>query len=257
MATLLERYRNGECEGVWSDLERLGPAVRDEPYFEDARAVAEETMKRVRHNAELLVERLKTLGYQFISERGELFQNMLQMMSDNDRTVAALKKTAPGPDPQYPEFFAAAQKIERENEPLLWQRQALRDKLVASEETSHQKQGNHGSGTPLVPPSSAVGDAIRKYEESIGGPIPLSLRAWCEIVGSVSLIGTHPTLCFRAQRPKPTMFISTHLPNAKKQAAALRAEGVNATTTWERPPRRRTLLADPLVVGCAFEGERG
>jgi hypothetical protein len=212
MATLLERYRNGECEGVWSDLERLGPAVRDEPHFDDAGAVAEETMKRVRHNAELLVERLKTLGYQFISERGELLQNTVQMMSDNDRTLAALKKTAPGPDPRYPEFFATAQKIERENEPLLRQRQALRDQLVALEETYRQKQGKHGSGTRLAPPSSTVDDAIRKYEESIGGPIPLSLRAWCEIVGSVSLIGTHPTLCFRAQRPKPTHVVHQHAP---------------------------------------------
>jgi hypothetical protein len=53
------------------------------------------------------------------------------------------------------------------------------------------------------------------------------------------------------------LLISTHLPNAEKQAAALRAEGVNATTTWERPPRPRTLLTDPLAVCCTFEEEGG
>ncbi len=53
------------------------------------------------------------------------------------------------------------------------------------------------------------------------------------------------------------MFISTHLPNAEKKAAAWRAEGINATTTCELPPRPRTLLADPLVVCCTFEEEGG
>jgi hypothetical protein len=61
----LERYTAGEYEQVWNDLLALGPAVREEPNYSQARAVAEETMRRVRRNCELIVDRLRALGYQF------------------------------------------------------------------------------------------------------------------------------------------------------------------------------------------------
>jgi hypothetical protein len=51
MLAFLEGYRNGEHAEVWSGLERLGESVRDEPYVTDAAAVAEETMKRARHDS--------------------------------------------------------------------------------------------------------------------------------------------------------------------------------------------------------------
>jgi hypothetical protein len=61
----LERYRGGEYEQVWSDLQALGPSVRQEPHYSQAREVAAETMRRVRRNCELLVSRLGALGYVF------------------------------------------------------------------------------------------------------------------------------------------------------------------------------------------------
>lgn len=61
----LERYRNGEYEQVWIDLQALGPAVRHEPHYAQAQAVAAETMRRVRRNCDLLVSRLRALGYVF------------------------------------------------------------------------------------------------------------------------------------------------------------------------------------------------
>lgn len=61
----LERYRNGEYEQVWNDLQALGPSIRQEPYATQARDVATETMRRVRRNCERLVARLQTLGYVF------------------------------------------------------------------------------------------------------------------------------------------------------------------------------------------------
>jgi len=45
---------------VWADLEALGDAVREKRDFVDAPAVANETMKRVRHNAEVVVARLES-----------------------------------------------------------------------------------------------------------------------------------------------------------------------------------------------------
>jgi hypothetical protein len=61
----LERYRNGEYEQVWIDLQSLGPAVRHEPHYAQAQAVAAETMRRVRRNCDFLVSQLRALGYVF------------------------------------------------------------------------------------------------------------------------------------------------------------------------------------------------
>ena len=68
MATYLQRYIEGEHEAVWDELLALGPAIREEPLYTDALAVARETMTRVRYNVELLVARLRTNGYKFWSK---------------------------------------------------------------------------------------------------------------------------------------------------------------------------------------------
>jgi hypothetical protein len=59
------RYLAGEYEPVWDDLLALGPRVREVPYYDDAVAVACETMRRVRRNCEVLIPRLEHLGWQF------------------------------------------------------------------------------------------------------------------------------------------------------------------------------------------------
>jgi hypothetical protein len=61
----LERYKNGEYEQVWQELQSLGADVRNEPYYTEAQAVATETMRRVRRNCERIISRLRTLGYVF------------------------------------------------------------------------------------------------------------------------------------------------------------------------------------------------
>ncbi len=60
-----ERYINGEHEAVWSDLQLLGRRVRDDPTFEDARAVARETMRRSLRNLQLIDDRLQRIDYEF------------------------------------------------------------------------------------------------------------------------------------------------------------------------------------------------
>jgi len=62
---LVGRYQSGECAAVWKDLVALGPDVRKPPYDAAARAVAAETMRRVKHNYELVVNRLRGLDYEF------------------------------------------------------------------------------------------------------------------------------------------------------------------------------------------------
>ncbi|WIG60783.1 MAG: hypothetical protein OJF49_003531 [Ktedonobacterales bacterium] len=65
MTTYLERYLAGERERVWAELLALGARVRDEPVYSDALAVARETMRRARHNIEVLIPRLEEIGYYF------------------------------------------------------------------------------------------------------------------------------------------------------------------------------------------------
>src|SRR5581483_7742544 len=65
MDALIERYRAGEHERVWSELTAAGSAVRVEPLRAMAAAVARETMRRARANIEILIPRLHELGYQF------------------------------------------------------------------------------------------------------------------------------------------------------------------------------------------------
>src|SRR5438093_10905633 len=46
---------------------------------------------------------------------------------------------------------------------------------------------------PLTPPAPDILDQIAELERLVG-PLPLSLRVWYEVVGSVSLQGRHPQL---------------------------------------------------------------
>src|SRR6185312_10325462 len=47
-------------------------------------------------------------------------------------------------------------------------------------------------GMPLMPPERRLADMIRLQQDA--GPFSVSLRAWFEIVGSVTLLGRHPIL---------------------------------------------------------------
>ncbi len=125
MATFVERYRDGEREQVWAELVALGKTVREEPLFDDAWDVARETMTRARTNVELLLERLKQIGYQF--ER---------------------------PDR------------------VFW------------------------------PAQPGVSARIDEFEQEVG-PVPLSLRAWCEVVGEVAFVGIYPRLAYYASSVTP------------------------------------------------------
>jgi hypothetical protein len=99
----LERYHNGEYEQVWSDLQALGPTVRQEPHYSLAREVAAETMRRVRRNCELLVSRLRSAGYVFgiypDGSRGYYTQGPLVPPSDSTRSDCAELEAQVGPLP--------------------------------------------------------------------------------------------------------------------------------------------------------------
>jgi hypothetical protein len=124
MATnYLERYLAGEYEQVWSELQALGPSVRQKPYLAEAHKVAAETMRRVRRNCERIVARLRASDYQF---------------------------------GVYPDGS-----------------------------TGYFTEG------PLVDPSKEMRNDRKELEE-ICGPLPLSLVAFWQEVGSVDWVGMRP-----------------------------------------------------------------
>jgi hypothetical protein len=86
----LERYRRGECEAVWEELQAQGTAVFAEPLRTDAQAVAQETMRRVRVNVEILIPRLQTLGYQFDNLGSEASQCAIPLLPPPPDIVARL-----------------------------------------------------------------------------------------------------------------------------------------------------------------------
>jgi hypothetical protein len=255
MPTFLQRYQAGDHRRVWADLEALGDAVREKRDLVDAQAVANETMKRVRHNAEVVVARLESLGYQFDSHAGsigDMLEGMQRGMEQTDRYAEFVRQNPSKPDCNFPEFQAVLEPLRRQRETLEAQRLAAREKLNALEKQIRERGCESAKTSAIKAPSPTVADEIAEIEEWAGGPLPLSLRAWCEIVGSVSLVGTHPALSFEAERQTPMMFINPDFHrDAAGEVAKLRAAGVKATTVLETPPRPP--FADPLEIACSLD----
>lgn len=120
-----QRYQQGEYVQVWRELVALGDQVRSEPHYNDARAVAQETMRRVRHNVELIHSRLQAIGYEF-------------------------------------QFPAKA----------------------------------------VSPPRNEQIAELDEFEREVGH-VPLSLRAWAEVVGSVNFMGNYPKLSICEEEYNP------------------------------------------------------
>ena len=62
----LARYRAGECEAVWAELDALGDVAVDGPLATEAKTVAHETMKRLLANVEAIARNLVAAKYQLL-----------------------------------------------------------------------------------------------------------------------------------------------------------------------------------------------
>ena len=66
MSTLHSRYLAGDYIGVWQEIRLLQHRIHWPQYIDDITAVVTETMRRARHNVDLIIEHLQDDGYQFV-----------------------------------------------------------------------------------------------------------------------------------------------------------------------------------------------
>jgi hypothetical protein len=205
--SLLRRYQAGEHEAVWSDMRALGAEVRKAPYADDAWAVARETMRRARHNVELIIRRLDQLGYRFWDgEQGTLGpQTFAMSMGGKIMTypsAADAAKEALNLDPSRipsPGMRKHVEDARRRLAGLLGPFMEMQAKVAVQQRQRIKKQAaitDHLTDANVFSPPSTEETAQLRDLEKKGMFLPLSLRAWFEEVGDVNLAGAHPSLCF-------------------------------------------------------------
>ncbi|GAA6616255.1 hypothetical protein [Scytonema sp. NUACC26] len=90
--TFFSRYLAGDRQSVWSELQALGEII--EPSLRaDALAVAREIMRRVKLNLEIIVHRLKKLGFEFSDPKRVLVpvqSHTLQLLDDFEQQWGTL-----------------------------------------------------------------------------------------------------------------------------------------------------------------------
>jgi len=195
----LDRYQAGEHEIVWAEMTSIGPDVRSKPYLEPAWAVAQETMRRARHNIETIVRRLDQIGYQFWDGRHGPADPQPMRVSIGGKAVAFSSVDAFIGSVMERDLSGHSPKLRQQLESMREQTITMHAKLATMRQatiaprlpiTSHLEDD-----TVFLAPEANTAAMIRKLEKA-GMILPLSLKAWAEAVGNVNLSGAHPTLCF-------------------------------------------------------------
>jgi hypothetical protein len=216
-----DRYRRGERIEVWSDLIALGETVRQEPVYSDAAAVARETMTRARENIETLITRLDGIGYEFLTRQRAMqglaahlegmqafAAKQLEALRTNQFTgYESLEALQPGFIKN--QFVPAAEQIA--NSPHM---QKLIEWMSAGESAASP---TNSLGDVNIYTRAANRDAeLENVERILGGPLPISLRAWSEAVTHVSFLGSHPVL-----NPRAVMSFDTTEPASNADESAV------------------------------------
>ncbi len=197
--SFLARYQAGEHEQVWAELVALGPAVREEPVRSEARAVAEEMMRRAQHNVGLIVERLREIGYRFVSDLPESKFDAAQIVQSTLAQARAQHGDKVSPD--------VLDRLDRMAATMAQQFQGL---MAQMRQQAEQWRTEHGAPVqprrdvdPVwEPPNDALRERVSEIAERYG-PLPLTLELWFEIVGEVDLCGVHPKLsCYVDRAPE-------------------------------------------------------
>ena len=182
---LYERYQKGERREVWKQLIGLGAAVRTEPYAADALAVAYETMCRVDANVRVLVERLHAIGYQFATDQSEWEEREPKIES------------ALAMNPPVSELGLRSPHVRGALEMMEAAKAMLRERLDTAKKLTRDT-----SVRAHIRPGRDAAKQIQKLEKKLG-TLPLSLRAFYEVVGSIDLMGQHVKLTPRGAPISP------------------------------------------------------
>ncbi len=177
----LERYTNGEYEQVWDDLLALGAKVREGQVYPDALAVARETMRRVRQNIEVLINRLVQIGFIFGYDHRIQPAFGGHHPAEDRRTYLERLSWA---REQPPVFLSAKQREEETAE-----RGGIPYSIVfdESEELEEGATLAEAEDEMELPAMASYIDEIEQFV----GPVPCSIRAWYETVGGVNFYGYH------------------------------------------------------------------
>jgi hypothetical protein len=248
--SFLDRYQAGDCAAVWEDLVSLGSGVRHELYLADAQMVARETMRRARRNVEMLIGKLEQLDYGFLDsyrsahkdlERLNNLEGMLQGTSMPKMTFGGGAKDVAnqlGVDTQ----AMMAKAMEQARERMASRMPQVMPKLNEMKERAQQNVARASKKPPLqdpavfASPGKTTVKLLAKVEKMAGGPMPLSLRAWYEEVGSVSLMGSHPALNAEGHRIAPDPLVMFPLDAALEMLEMLESEEAEDGLFFELSP---------------------
>lgn len=175
MPSFHDRYLGGEHEAVWADLVALGNEVHRDSTHSDALAVARETMSRARTNIETLIVRLDQIEYRFETAR-DTPSAVVQQIMELQQTVGQQLHA------QYPELLANSSRNSAFEGLLSCFDPKLAPASTLDEQSVYSRAQDWSMGR------------ISSLENYLRGPLPVSLRAWYEIIEHVSFIGTHPVL---------------------------------------------------------------
>ncbi len=217
--TYLERYLQGDCEGVWHDLIALGEKVREPDIYPDALAVAQETMRRAKYNVELLYQRLRAIGYHFQLDDFE------QLSSDAPRLLRQQIEANP--------LYKSIMQMGYGN----------MDDMEADflkKQQANQRRRQRLGPKPVTPPTPAITDNLDDFEKRVG-LLPLSVRAWCESVGMVNFTGSHPGLTETTTNDGEMLKLMSDPLAMLRRLQQQMVLNASASST-------RVMLGDPLVI---------
>jgi hypothetical protein len=207
----LDRYVAGEHAAVWAEMVSAGPQVRAKPFAAPAWSVAQETMGRARHNVEQIIRRLDALNYRFIEPAKRSWPD-----GGDDAPITFSLQTPQGHKPMTMSVGDIKAKIKNADlshlpAPARKSLEQMRDFVgglaTQFDQASRAAQAagrakpksvvsNHLEDTDVfLPPDAGEAKTLAKLERK-KLYLPLSLRAWIEMVGRIDLSGSHPALSF-------------------------------------------------------------
>jgi hypothetical protein len=207
----LDRYVAGEHAAVWAEMVSVGPQVRAKPFAAPAWSVAQETMRRARHNVEHIIRRLDALNYRFIEPAQRSWLD-----GGDDAPITFSLQTPHGHKPMTMRIGDIKAKVKQADlshlpAPARKSLEQMRDFVgslaaqfdqasLAAQAAERAKPksavSNHLEDTGVfLPPDASEAKTLAKLERKKLF-LPLSLRAWMEMVGRIDLNGSHPALSF-------------------------------------------------------------